>query len=82
MGAVKIVVNHAAVGELLRSQEILDELERHARPIAEAAGAGFEVGTFVGRTRARATVITATAEAMIAEATDGRLTAAIDAGRT
>lgn len=81
MGNVRIVVNHAAVRELLRSPAVLKNLEERARRIAAQAGEGMEVGTYIGPNRARATVITATVEARLAEARDRALTRAIDAGR-
>jgi hypothetical protein len=56
------------------------DLDRRAARIAAAAGPGFEATSQPSR-RARASVITATAEARAAEATSRALTRAIDAGR-
>lgn len=81
MGHVRIVVNRAAVRELLRSDAVLQNLKQRAERIAKQAGEGMEVGTFRGQNRVRATVITATIEARLAEARDRTLTRAIDAGR-
>jgi hypothetical protein len=67
--------------DLLRSPEVRRDLERRARNIAAAAGPGFEADSEIGRNRARASVWTATFEAMAAEATDRALTRSIDAGR-
>lgn len=72
----------AGIRALLRSPEVEHDLERRAQAIAAAAGEGMEVSTFRGPNRVRATVITATTEARVAEATDRALTRAIDAGRS
>lgn len=66
---------------LLRSPEVRADLEARARRIAAAAGPGMEVDVEVGAKRARASVRTATYEAMRAEATDRALSRALDAGR-
>lgn len=73
-------LNEAAVSELLK-QTIVPALESMGQSIAQAAGPGHEVETFIGRRRARVTVRTATHEARRAEATDRALTRAVDAGR-
>lgn len=78
---VRIELNVAGVGELLRSPEVLADLERRAQAVASAAGPGMEASAQVGSTRARASVITADLDAMRAEATDRALTRAVDAGR-
>lgn len=78
---VRIELNSAAIGDLLRSSEVQGMLEDSARRIASAAGPGHRVDSTVGRTRARAAVITDTFDAMFSEATDRTLTRAIDAGR-
>ena len=59
-----------------------DGAARGAR-VAAAAGAGMRTITYItgGRGRARTVVVTATGEAMRAEATNRSLTRAIDAGR-
>lgn len=79
---VRIELNRQAVRQLLRSDEVLADLERRGRAVAAAAGPGHEVQPYVGRNRARVTVRTATDEARHAEATGRRLTAAIHAART
>lgn len=78
---VRIKLNSGAVRQLLRSPEVLADLQARAARIAAAAGAGMEVDSEVGPNRARAAVITRTAEARHAEATDRALTRGIDAGR-
>jgi hypothetical protein len=57
------------------------DLRGRASRIATAAGDGHEVELAVGRVRARASVRTATFEAMRAEAENRTLSRAIDAGR-
>lgn len=78
---VRIKLNRRAFPVLLKCPEVQAELKRHADPIAEAAGLGMEVDLYVGKTRARATIRTATFEARRAEATNRALTRALDAGR-
>ena len=78
---VTVRLNSAGVKALLRSPEVLADLEERARRIARAAGPGFESEGQIGQSRARAAVWTDTFEAMHAEATSRVLTRAIDAGR-
>lgn len=77
----KFVLNEEGIRELLRSTEMADHLKDRAEKIAAAAGPGHEVRTDDGPNRARASVVTATPEAMRSEATNRTLTRAIDAGR-
>lgn len=77
----KLELNRAGVRQLLRSPEVLADLEARAHRIADAAGAGMEVEATVGPNRVRVSVRAATFEARKAEATEGALTRAIDAGR-
>lgn len=79
--SIRVVMNRAGVAALLKSEEVQADLKRRADAIADAAGPGMEARVGVGRTRARATVITADFDAMLAEATHKTLTRAIDAGR-
>lgn len=81
MASVRVVLNRKNVRELLRSEAVRRDLERRAQNIAAAAGPGHIVDSQIGRNRARAAVITATFDAMRAEARDRNLTRAIDAGR-
>lgn len=85
MSNVRIELNRAGVGELLKSSEVRADLARRASAIAAAAAAAGG-GTFgheasVGKSRARAAVWTEDVEAMLAEANHRALTRAIDAGR-
>ena len=78
---VKIEFNQAGFAALAKGAAVLADLTRRGEAIAAAAGDGFEARPSIGRTRARVVVITATPEAMIAEASDKALTSAIGAGR-
>lgn len=78
---IRVEVNSAGIQALLKSPEVEDLLLAKAQRIAAAAGDGMEASSRVGKTRARASVITATRAARKAEATDRALTSAIDAGR-
>jgi hypothetical protein len=82
---VRIELNHATVRRLLRGEGefvgVLHDLEERARRVAELAGPGMEPSVYVGPARARSGVITATADAIVAEARDRALTRAIDAAR-
>lgn len=77
----RIVLHRKGMRELLRSPEVLADLERRAKKIADVAGDGMEPSAMVGRNRARASVITGTKAAREAEATRRSLTRSIDAGR-
>ena len=80
--AVRIVFHNAGFVELLNCPEVLADLDRRARAIAEAAGDGMTATPAErGRRRAHASVWTETFPARIAEAQDRALTRAIDAGR-
>jgi len=78
---MRFELNRNGIRELLRSDEVLADLERRGHAIATTAGPGHRVESEKGPNRARVAVITDTIPAMIAEARDRRLTRAIDAGR-
>lgn len=78
---IKVTLNSEGVRDLLRSDGVRKDLRARADRIAAAAGPGHIADDETGRNRARAAVITATAEAMLSEATNHTLTRAIDAGR-
>lgn len=79
--ATRIKLNSAGVRELLKSPGVQADLKRRAERIKNAAGPGHEVEMFVGRNRARASVRTATIDAMVAERAHQTLTRAIPAGK-
>lgn len=78
---IRIDINSDGIQELLKSGPVRALLKAKADRIAAAAGPGMLASSFVGRTRARASVITDTHKARRAEATNRSLTRAIDAGR-
>jgi hypothetical protein len=80
-GRIKIEMNPEGVRAVLQSDGVRADLHRRAAAIAAAAGEGMEADSRIGANRARASVYTATPEAMRAEAEDRALTSAIDAGR-
>jgi hypothetical protein len=81
MAKVRIELTRNGPRQLRQSAAVQADMARRAQKIAAAAGPGMEATAQVGKTRARASVITATAEARRNEATARALTRAIDAGR-
>lgn len=80
-GGLRFKLNRKGVRQILRSPQVEADLKRRAENVAQQAGEGFEVDTFVGKNRARADVFTATHAARKAEAEERALTRAIDAAR-
>lgn len=78
---IRIVVSEEGIRAVLKSGAVQADLQSRAARIAAAAGPGMQASSFMGKTRARASVITATAKARRAEARDRALTRALDAGR-
>lgn len=78
---MRVTLRKANIGALLKSARVQAELKARADRIAAAAGEGMEASVRVGRTRARASVITVTAKARENEARHRSLTRALDAGR-
>jgi hypothetical protein len=81
MGDFRFVMKPGAVRKILKSPEVRAEVSRRAHNIAKAAGEGMEVSVRDGTNRVRGTVITATTEARVAEATHRKLSRSFDAGR-
>ncbi|MDI2032994.1 hypothetical protein [Paenarthrobacter nitroguajacolicus] len=75
-----IKFNDRELSRLLK-ETAKNDVKKRADRIAAAAGDGMESSVVIGRTRARASVITATYAARTAEARNAALTRAIDAGR-
>jgi len=78
---VRVTINSSAAASILKSAGVLADLRARADRIAAAAGDGMEANSRIGRSRARASVVTATRKAMRAEATDRALTRSLDRGR-
>lgn len=83
MTKVRIEMNPEGIRALLKSPGVQADIEARTNAVAEAAGGteDFKPSVYIGKTRIRGSVITATAAARRAEATDLVLTRAIDAGR-
>lgn len=79
--AIKVKLVPGAVARLLKSKEVLADLEARGQRIAAAAGDGYEAEASIGSARARVTVRTATPDAMVTEARDHTLLRSLDAGR-
>lgn len=80
--AFKIEWKRNAIKTLLRSPDVLDDLEARARRVAAAAGPGeWLVDSQIGPNRARASVRTGDHTARRAEATSAALTRSVDAAR-
>lgn len=77
----RVRMNPAGSRALLRSPEVVEELERRAMRIADAAGEGMDIDIEIGPERARVSVRTATRDAVLAEHENRALTHALDAGR-
>lgn len=73
---VKIELNYAGIGKLLKDPAIQRMLGDIAAHIAAAAGPGFESSSTIGRNRALAMAWAETYEAMRAEAKDRALSRA------
>lgn len=69
------------VGELAKSQKMEAEMRRRGDAVAREAGPGFVCRSFIGATRARASVFPTTFEAWLREKKDKVLTRAIDKAR-
>lgn len=54
MGNVEIVLNHAAIDALLKSNEVTQVCEREAQRMTRATGMDYESDVYVGRTRVNA----------------------------
>lgn len=79
----RVVLHNEGFDKLRKLPAIQQDLKRRADKIAAAAGEGFVVDpVFEGQKRARVRVYAESFAAKRAEANDGALTRAIDAGRS
>ncbi len=69
-------LNSRGMQEMLKSDGVLADVTARAERVATAAGPGMEASSMIGKTRARASVITATPDAMRNEADNKALTRA------
>lgn len=63
MSKVSFELNRAGVRELMKSTEAMAVCKEYASAIRNRAGDGYEVDTYVGKTRANASVYAATYKA-------------------
>lgn len=63
MSKVKFELNRAGVRELMQSDEAVNVCKQYADAMQARAGEGYEVSTYIGKTRANASVYAATEEA-------------------
>lgn len=64
MSNFKFKLNRQGVREFLKSEQVQNMLETKARAIQQRAGDGYEVSTYVGKTRANASVRANTVKAI------------------
>ena len=64
MSKIRVELNYAGVGELLKSQEIADTVKEVAEQVADRAGDGYATDVYQAGTRVIASVYTETEEAM------------------
>jgi hypothetical protein len=77
----KFELRRAALGEIAKSKEVGDDLDRRARAIAAAAGPGYKAAGGMESRRERASVNTVTYQARADNARHGTLLRALEAGR-
>lgn len=56
MSKFKFILNRQGVSQLLKGEEMLGLLKTHAESVRTKAGEGYEVSTYVGKSRANASV--------------------------
>lgn len=81
MGRARLKFNYKAFNEVRKSDAVTRDLIARGQRMAKSAGEGVVVRWSKGRSRTRVFVVTDTAEARKAAATDHTLERAIDAGR-
>lgn len=57
-------LNYAGVGQLLKSDEMMDVCREYAEEVQSRAGDGYEISEYVGKTRVNVSVYAATKEAL------------------
>ena len=63
MSKTKFKLNYAGVGELLKSADMMAICEEYANAIQARCGDGYEVSTYVGKSRVNASVAATSFEA-------------------
>ncbi len=82
MAKIRVKINSAAARALLNSAEVKADIARRAGAVAAGAGEGFEASVQEGKSRARASVITADVEAIRKNAKNNTLLKNLDLGRS
>jgi len=80
MARTQIILNHAELANILKSQEVIDEMMSLAEDIVERTGEPFddyEIEDWVGINRGRVSIVTATPKARLNEATEHTLLRAL-----
>lgn len=77
----RIEIRTGAIREVLKSSPVNAELDRRARRIAAAAGAGYEAVDSTGKNRERSAVIASSYKARVDNARNNTLLRALGAGR-
>lgn len=77
----EIKINSKGVGQVLRSDSMRKAAKKRADRVAAAAGPGYKSTSTIGRNRARASVITDSAEAAVKDSRTGNLLRSAGAGR-
>lgn len=79
MAVERIKWNMKGFRDLRRSREVMSDLIKRGKVIADSAGAGYEVTPYTGKNRGRVSVITASPEAVLDNATNNTLVRSIGA---
>lgn len=64
MSNIEVKLNSAGVRQLLRSEEMKNICAEHASNILQKVGSGYEMDTYIGKTRVNAMVRATTPQAM------------------
>ncbi|MGG7653504.1 hypothetical protein [Kocuria rosea] len=81
MAKIQVKLNRRGVALYLKSPTMKSEMLRRAQRIAAAAGPGHEASAIIGKSRARASVITATPAAIRGNAQNQTLLRALGGQR-
>lgn len=65
MAKIKVKLNEKEVGKLLKSEAVKNELKKHADETVQALGSGYEASTYIGKTRANASIAAVTYKAKL-----------------
>lgn len=77
----RVKLHNSAFTEMRKDANLVADLEARGHAIANAAGSGYEVSSYSGKTRHRVSVITESYDAAKDTAENNTLLKALDAGR-